>query len=254
MRNFRKLPVPVQTAHGYPCAHVPTGGSFLNPPPLFASNRSSKNIAELARLRSLRASPFRKSVRGVLQNRILMGAGDCGGRLRIRDTAKTVRELFSLFLQITDRPRKMRQYRLNRESILYIEGRRPANTPRGHRKSCRDEFETRRKKMKPQSSFQGACRYFLQGLLCRYFPEAFSLSIRLRGRRFASCRVRKKVKRSAHNPYSGLFGNPRQTRVSNLAIAPNMQLRTFGKILNPAFQIDRPQTPIFSFLSPFKTV
>ena len=151
MRNFRKLPVPVQTAHGYPCAHVPTGGSFLNPqslrrpltpPPLFASNRSSKNIAELARLRSLRASPFRKSVRGVLQNRILMGAGDCGGRLRIRDTAKTVRELFSLFLQITDRPRKMRQYRLNRESILYIEGRRPANTPRGHRKSCRDEFET----------------------------------------------------------------------------------------------------------------
>ena len=114
----------------------------LTPPPLFASNRSSKNIAELARLRSLRASPFRKSVRGVLQNRILMGAGDCGGRLRIRDTAKTVRELFSLFLQITDRPRKMRQYRLNRESILYIEGRRPANTPRGHRKSCRDEFET----------------------------------------------------------------------------------------------------------------
>ena len=31
MRNFRKLPVPVQTAHGYPCARVPTGGSFLNP-------------------------------------------------------------------------------------------------------------------------------------------------------------------------------------------------------------------------------
>ena len=114
----------------------------LTPPPLFAPNRSSKNIAEPVRLRSLRASPFRKSVRGVLQNRILMGAGDCGGRLRIRDTAKTVRELFSLFLQITDRPRKMRQYRLNRESILYIEGRRPANTPRGHRKSCRDEFET----------------------------------------------------------------------------------------------------------------
>ena len=64
MRNFRKLPVPVQTAHGYPCAHVPTGGSFLNPqslrrpltpPPLFAPNRSSKNIAEPVRLRSLRA-------------------------------------------------------------------------------------------------------------------------------------------------------------------------------------------------------
>ena len=28
MRNFRKLPVPVQTAHGYPCVPVPTGGSF----------------------------------------------------------------------------------------------------------------------------------------------------------------------------------------------------------------------------------
>ena len=179
-----------------------------------------------------------------------MGAGDCGGRLRIRDTAKTVRELFSLFLQITDRPRKMRQYRLNRESILYIEGRRAAMSSRRYPFRPRP----RRKKMKPQSSFQGACRYFLQGILCRYFSEAFSLSIRLRGRRFASCRVRKKVKRSAHNPYSGLFGNSRQTRVSNLAIAPNMQLRTFGKILNPAFQIDRPQTPIFSFLSPFKTV
>ena len=63
MRNFRKLPVPVQTAHGYPCAHVPTGGSFLNPqslrrpltpPPLSAPDRGSKNIAEPARLRSLR--------------------------------------------------------------------------------------------------------------------------------------------------------------------------------------------------------
>lgn len=197
-----------------------------------------------------------------------MGAGDCGGRLRIRDTAKTVRELFSLFLQITDRPRKMRQYRLNRESILYIEGRRPANTPRGHRKSCRDEFEThsyyqfrpfgtmiapRRKKMKPQSSFQGACRYFLQGLLCRYLAEAFSLPIRLRGAAVCVLPSAKTVKRSAHNPYSGLFGNPRQTRVSNLAIAPNMQLRIFSeKHFNPAFQIDRPQAPIFSFLSPFK--
>ena len=28
MRNFRKLPVPVQAAHGYPCVPVPTGGSF----------------------------------------------------------------------------------------------------------------------------------------------------------------------------------------------------------------------------------
>ena len=64
MRNFRKLPVPIQTAHGYPCAPVPTGGSFLNPqtlrrpltpPPLFAPNRSSKNIAEPAQLWSLRA-------------------------------------------------------------------------------------------------------------------------------------------------------------------------------------------------------
>ena len=63
MRNFRKLSVPIQTAHGYPCAHVPTGGSFLNPqslrrpltpPPLSAPDRGSKNIAEPARLRSLR--------------------------------------------------------------------------------------------------------------------------------------------------------------------------------------------------------
>ncbi len=28
MRNFRKLSVPIQTAHGYPCAPVSTGGSF----------------------------------------------------------------------------------------------------------------------------------------------------------------------------------------------------------------------------------
>ena len=155
----------------------------------------------------------------------------------------------------------MRQYRLNRESIVYIEGRRPANTPRGHRKSCRDEFETlpippppAPQKNETATPFQGACRYFLQGLLCRYLAEAFSLPIRLRGAAVCVLPSAKTVKRSAHNPYSGLFGNPRQTRVSNLAIAPNMQLRTFGKILNPAFQIDRPQTPIFSFLSPFKTV
>ena len=64
MRNFRKLPVPIQTAHGYPCAPVSTGGSFLDPqtprrpltpPPLFAPDRSSKDIAEPARLRNLRA-------------------------------------------------------------------------------------------------------------------------------------------------------------------------------------------------------
>ena len=66
----------------------------LTPPPLSAPNRSSKNIAEPVRLRSLRASPFRKSVRGVLQNRIVMGAGDCGGRLRVRDTAKPVMGVF----------------------------------------------------------------------------------------------------------------------------------------------------------------
>ena len=64
MRNFRELPIPAQATHGYPCAHVPTGGSFLNPqtprrsltpPPLSAPNRSSKNIAEPAQLWSLRA-------------------------------------------------------------------------------------------------------------------------------------------------------------------------------------------------------
>ena len=63
MRNFRELPIPAQATHGYPCAHVPTGGSFLNPqtprrsltpPPLSAPNRSSKNIAEPAQLWSLR--------------------------------------------------------------------------------------------------------------------------------------------------------------------------------------------------------
>ena len=68
----------------------------LMPPPLSAPNRSSKNIAEPARLRSFRASPFRKSVRGVWQNRIVMGAGDCGGRLRVRDSAKPVMSCFSL--------------------------------------------------------------------------------------------------------------------------------------------------------------
>lgn len=91
MRNFRKLPVPVQAAHGYPCAPVPTGRSFdpqtprrpLTPPQLSAPNRSSKNIAEPACLWNFRASRFRKSVRGVLQNCIVVGAranaeGGCG--------------------------------------------------------------------------------------------------------------------------------------------------------------------------------
>ncbi len=101
------------------------------------------------------------------------------GRLR-RETAgsryrKTAYGLFSLrFFQITDRPRKMRQYRLNRESILYIEGRRPANTPCGHRESCLDEFETLpiptlrrrrplRKKMKPQPRFKALAGIFYRG-------------------------------------------------------------------------------------------
>ena len=152
-----------------------------------------------------------------------MGAGDCGGRLRIRDTAKTVRELFSLFLQITDRPRKMRQYRLNRESILYIEGRRPANTPRGHRKSCRDEFEThsyyqfrpfgtmiapRRKKMKPQPRFKA-----LAGIFYRGYYEGTSRRLLVSQsvcgeRRFASCRVRKQsnVRHTTH--IRGFSGTP----------------------------------------------
>ena len=55
----------------------------LTPPPLSAPNRSSKNIAEPARLWNFRASRFRKFVRGVLQNRIVVGAranaeGGCG--------------------------------------------------------------------------------------------------------------------------------------------------------------------------------
>ena len=55
----------------------------LTPPQLSAPNRSSKNIAEPVRLWNFRASRFRKSVRGVLQNRIVVGAranaeGGCG--------------------------------------------------------------------------------------------------------------------------------------------------------------------------------
>ena len=157
----------------------------------------------------------------------------------------------------------MRQYRLNRESILYI-----PRTPRGHRKSCRDEFEThsyyqfrpfgtmiapRRKKMKPQPRFKALAGIFYRGYYAGISRRLLVFQSICGERRFASCRVRKTVKRSAHNPYSGLFGNSRQTRVSNLAIAPNMQLRIFSeKHFNPAFQIDRPQTPIFSFLRLFK--
>ena len=236
-------------------------------PPLSAPDRSSKNIAEPVRLRSLRASPFRKSLRGVLQNRILMGAGDCGGRLRARYRKTGYGLFFATVFQITDRPRKMRQYRLNRESLLYMKGE-DLRTLRGHRESCRDEFETHSyypfrssgngarsaKKMKPQPRFKALAGIFYRGFYAGISRRLLVFQSICGERRFASCRVRKKVKRSAHNPYSGLFGNSRQTRVSNLAIAPNMQLRTFGKILNPAFQIDRPQTPIFSFLSPFKTV
>ena len=152
-----------------------------------------------------------------------MGAGDCGGRLRIRDTAKTVRELFSLFLQITDRPRKMRQYRLNRESILYIEGRRPANTPRGHRKSCRDEFEThsyyqfrpfgtmiapRRKKMKPQPRFKA-----LAGIFYRGFYAGISRRLLVSqsvcgdgGLRLAECEKKSNVRHTTH--IRGFSGTP----------------------------------------------
>ena len=202
----------------------------LTPPPLFAPNRSSKNIAEPARLRSLRASPFRKSVGGVLQNRILMGAGDCGGRLRARYRKTGYGLFFATVFQITDRPRKMRQYRLNRESLLYIERIRTANTPCGHRKSCRDEFEThsyyqfrpfgtmltpRRKKMKPQPRFKALAGIFYRGYYAGISRRLLVFQSICGERRFASCRVRKTVKRSAHNPYSGLFGNSRQTRVSN---------------------------------------
>ncbi len=85
----------------------------------------------------------------------------------------------------------MRQYRLNRESILYIEGRRPANTPCGHRESCLDEFETLpipilrqrrplREKMKPQPRFKALAGIFYRGFYAGT-SEVFSLSIRLRG-------------------------------------------------------------------------
>ena len=110
----------------------------------------------------------------------------------------------------------------------------------------------RRKKMKPQPRFKALAGIFYRGYYAGISRRLLVFQSICGERRFASCRVRKTVKRSAHNPYSGLFGNSRQTRVSNLAIAPNMQLRAFGKILNPAFQIDRPQAPIFSFLRLFK--
>ena len=88
MRNFRKLPVPVQTAHGYSCVPVPTGGSFLNPqtqrrpftpPPLFAPDRSSKNIAEPARLRSLRAFPLRSLFEAYCRTAYLWARATAGG-------------------------------------------------------------------------------------------------------------------------------------------------------------------------------
>ena len=108
----------------------------------------------------------------------------------------------------------MRQYRLNRESLLYMKGEDP-RTLRGHRKSCLDEFETlpippppAPQKNETATPFQGACRYFLQGILCRYFAEAFSLSIRRGERRFASCRVRKQsnVRHTTH--IRGFSGTP----------------------------------------------
>ena len=171
-----------------------------------AAIRAEPQFQEHRRTRTVAESP-RLSLPQVCLRRIAEPHSYGRGRLRRETAGSRYRKtgyglFFATVFQITDRPRKMRQYRFNRESILYIERIRTANTPRGHRKSCRDEFETlpipplrrrrpRRKKMKPQSSFQGACRYFLQGILCRYFAEAFSLSIRRGYRRFASCRVRK---------------------------------------------------------------
>ena len=146
------------------------------------------------------------------------------GRLR-RETAgsryrKTAYGLFSLrFFQITDRPRKMRQYRLNRESILYIEGRRPANTPCGHRESCLDEFETLpiptlrrrrplRKKMKPQPRFKA-----LAGIFYRGFYAGISRRLLVSqsvcgdgGLRLAECEKKSNVRHTTH--IRGCSGTP----------------------------------------------
>ena len=146
------------------------------------------------------------------------------GRLR-RETAgsryrKTAYGLFSLrFFQITDRPRKMRQYRLNRESILYIEGRRPANTPCGHRESCLDEFETLpiptlrrrrplRKKMKPQPRFKALAGIFYRGYYACTSRRLLVFQSVCGERRFAPCRVRKKsnVRNTTH--IQGFSGTP----------------------------------------------
>ena len=88
MRNFRELPVPAQATHGYPYAPVPTGGGFLNPqtsrrpltpPPLSAPNRSPKNIAEPARLRSLRAFPLRSLFEAYCRTAYLWARATAGG-------------------------------------------------------------------------------------------------------------------------------------------------------------------------------
>ena len=113
----------------------------------------------------------------------------------------------------------MRQYRINRESLLYIERIRTANTPRGHRKSYRDEFETlpipplrrrrpRRKKMKPQPRFKALAGIFYRGYYAGTSRRLLVSQSVCGERRFASCRVRKQsnVRHTTH--IRGFSGTP----------------------------------------------
>ena len=101
--------------------------------------------------------------------------GECGGRLRVRDIA-TVRGLFLLFPQITDRPRKMRQYRLNRKHLLLyrreINREHPAGIANLTAMSSRRIHTTHSappatapapQKMKPQPRFKALAGIFYRG-------------------------------------------------------------------------------------------
>ena len=131
----------------------------------------------------------------------------------------------------------MRQYRLNRESILYIEGRRPANTPCGHRESCLDEFETLpiptlrrrrplRKKMKPQPRFKALAGIFYRDFYAGTFQKLLVSQSVCGERRFASCRVRKQsnVRHTTH--IRGFSGTPAK---------PAFQILRLRRICNSGF-------------------
>ena len=174
-----------------------------------------------------------------------MGAGDCGGRLRARYRKTGYGLFFATVFQITDRPRKMRQYRLNRESLLYIERIRTANTPCGHRKSCRDEFEThsyyqfrpfgtmltpRRKKMKPQPRFKALAGIFYRGYYACTSRRLLVFSIRLRGAAVCVLPSAKKSQTFGTQPIFGAFRElPPNPRFKSRDCAEHATPDFFGK-------------------------